>query len=33
VGGGGLEWLHLALDRDGWPALVNGVVNLRFLAP
>jgi hypothetical protein len=27
-GGGGLEWIHLAQDRDCWQALVNAVMNL-----
>jgi hypothetical protein len=24
-----MDWLHLALDRDQWRALVNSVMNLR----
>jgi hypothetical protein len=30
---GGVEWIHLAQDRDHWLALVNAVMNLRVLAP
>jgi hypothetical protein len=29
--GGGVEWIHLAQDRDNWWALVNAVVNLQVL--
>jgi hypothetical protein len=25
----GVDWIHLAQDRDQWRALVNTVVNLR----
>jgi hypothetical protein len=31
--GGGVEWIHLARDRDRWRAVVNAVMNLRVLAP
>jgi hypothetical protein len=31
--GGGVEWIHLAQDRDHWRAVVNMVMNLRVLAP
>jgi hypothetical protein len=33
VGGGGVEWIHLAQDRDRWRAVVSAVMNLRVLAP
>jgi hypothetical protein len=34
VGGGGcVEWIHLAQDRDRWRVVVNTVMNLRVLAP
>jgi hypothetical protein len=31
--GGGVEWIHVAQDRDRWRAVVNEVMNLRVLAP
>jgi hypothetical protein len=31
--GGGVEWIHLAQDRDRLWAVVNAVMNLRVLAP
>jgi hypothetical protein len=30
--GGRMEWIHLVQDRERWRALVNAVMNLRFLA-
>jgi hypothetical protein len=31
IGWGGVEWIHLAQDRDWWWALVNAVMNLWVL--
>jgi hypothetical protein len=33
TGLGGVEWIHLAQDRDRWRTVVNAVMNLRVLAP
>jgi hypothetical protein len=33
IGSGGVEWIHLAQDRDRWRSVVNAVMNLRVLAP
>jgi hypothetical protein len=32
-GGGGVEWIYPAQDRDRWRAVVNAVMNLRILGP
>jgi hypothetical protein len=29
VGCGGMDWIGLAQDRDGWQAIVNAIMNLR----
>jgi hypothetical protein len=31
--GGGVEWIHLAQDRDHWRVLVNAVMNFQVLVP
>jgi hypothetical protein len=28
-GGGGIDWINLAQDRDRWRGVVNAVMNLR----
>jgi hypothetical protein len=33
IGWGGVEWIHLAQDRDRWWAVVNAVMNLHVLMP
>jgi hypothetical protein len=33
IGREGVEWIHLAQDRDRWRAVVTAVMNLRVLAP
>jgi hypothetical protein len=32
-GGGGVDWIRLAQDRDRWRAVVSAVMKLRVLAP
>jgi hypothetical protein len=32
-GGGGVDWIRLAQDRDRWRAVVSAVMNLQVLAP
>jgi hypothetical protein len=29
VGGGGMDWIDLALDKNRWRALVNAVMNIQ----
>ena len=29
VGWGGMDWIYLAEDRDGWRALLNAKMNLQ----
>jgi hypothetical protein len=31
VGWEGVDWMHLAQDRDQWKALVNRIIDLRVL--
>jgi hypothetical protein len=31
IGWDGMDWIHQAQHRDQWRALVNTVMNLRFL--
>jgi hypothetical protein len=31
IGWGSMDWIYLAHDRDQWKAVVNTVINLRFL--
>jgi hypothetical protein len=30
IGGGGMDWIDLAQDRDQWRALVTTVMNIRL---
>jgi hypothetical protein len=30
---GGVDWIQLAQDRDGWRAVVSAVMNLPVLVP
>jgi len=30
VESGDMDWIELAQDRDGWRAVLNAVMNLRF---
>jgi hypothetical protein len=32
IGRGGVDWIHLALERDRLRAVVNAVMNFRVLA-
>jgi hypothetical protein len=32
-GGEGVEWIHLAQDRECWQTVVNAVMNLRIPGP
>jgi hypothetical protein len=32
IGLGGMDWIRLAQDRNGWRAVVSAVMNLRILA-
>jgi hypothetical protein len=31
IGWGSVDWIQLVQDRDRWRALLNTVMNLRFL--
>jgi hypothetical protein len=33
IGGGSVDWIQVAQDRDRWRAVVNTAMNLRVLAP
>jgi hypothetical protein len=30
VGGEGVDWMHLAQDKDQWQAVVNTIMNLHI---
>jgi hypothetical protein len=30
IGREGVDWIHLAQDRDQWQALMNTVMNIKF---
>jgi hypothetical protein len=33
IGLGGIDWIHLAQDRDHWQAAVNAMKNFWVLVP
>jgi hypothetical protein len=30
MGGGGIDWIYVAQDRDKWRGLVNTIMNFRI---